>query len=98
MSTGVEPALKTSNHSPKLAPPAARSGSAMSSLMTIFADDTGVDALQVPNVDAFGPDQLPSLRSFCSDWPAVSVPASDTPMSTDVSPFAGPFFAVSGPS
>src|SRR5262245_50594983 len=38
-STGVAPVFFTSNHSPQLDPPAAWSGSAMISLMTIVAAD-----------------------------------------------------------
>src|SRR5262245_27806210 len=47
MSIGAAVRLKTSNHSPKLAPPEAFNGSAMSSLMTMVVGSTCNDAVAV---------------------------------------------------
>src|SRR5207344_181398 len=54
-------------------------------------------SLHAPNVFAVGPDQ-PPFPSRWSDMPRASLPASLTPMSTDVVPFAGPPTAAKVPS
>src|SRR6476619_7962631 len=65
----------------------------MSSLMTIGAV-AGVARLHWPNVAGSGPDHVPVPPSRCSEDPTdVVVFDSATPMSTDVSPAAGPSVA-----
>ena len=54
-------------------------------------------SLHAPKVLAFGPSQIPAPVRL-SDCPTGSVPASRTPMLTDVIPVAGPLSAVIAPS
>src|SRR5688500_3308168 len=54
-------------------------------------------SLHAPNVWTAGPLQIPAA-SRASDMPSGSAPASKTPTSTDVVPFAGPPTAAKTPS
>src|SRR5512140_2942876 len=94
-STGAALVLCTSNHSPQLEPPGAWSGSAISSSITIEPTG-GVRVLHAPGLAGDGPYQ--PCASRCSDSPVGSVVDSDTPMSVEVVPLAGPLVAVNAPS